>query len=328
MRRLLRSLAGLAKLIWESLRDAIPLLIRLLRRLCALLHAWWRRHRLPERERRRSRDRCVPIHEPAFKRPDPLIYSQQYLMQLGLGVTWDNPDIELFHNGAPVASSALLPDTDYEVVARIWNGSTEAPVVNLPVRFSYLSFGMGTQANAIGDTTVDLGVIGGPNHPAFASKTWHTPSVAGHYCLQVFLDWLDDANPANNLGQENTNVGTSHSPVEFTFELRNPSHERLEYRFETDAYRLPPLVDCSEVDDSEKGERERRAVHDRSRHPVPDGWHVDIAPATPALAPGASVVVTTVVTPPSGFVGRQPINVHAFNRYGLAGGVTLTVEGV
>jgi hypothetical protein len=33
------------------------------------------------------------------------------------------------------------------------------------------------------------------------------------------------------------------------------------------------------------------------------------------------------VTAPDGFVGTQQINIHAFSRYGLAGGVTLQVEG-
>jgi hypothetical protein len=76
-------------------------------------------------------------------RPDPLIYSQQYLMGLGLAVTWDNPDIWLERNGSRVSSHAIEPDTEYEIVARIWNGSTDAPVPLLHVRFSYLSFGGG-----------------------------------------------------------------------------------------------------------------------------------------------------------------------------------------
>ena len=37
--------------------------------------------------------------------------------------------------GAVVASTELEPGATYEVVARIWNGSINAPVVALPVRF-------------------------------------------------------------------------------------------------------------------------------------------------------------------------------------------------
>jgi hypothetical protein len=58
------------RLIWESLRDAIPLLFSLMRQLCAVLRRSCRRRQLPERERRRSPNRCVPINEPAFTRPD------------------------------------------------------------------------------------------------------------------------------------------------------------------------------------------------------------------------------------------------------------------
>lgn len=62
--------------------------------------------------------RCVPINHPAFFRPDPFIYDQYYLAGLGLAVTWDNPDIQLYLNGAPASSSALQPGTTYEVVGR------------------------------------------------------------------------------------------------------------------------------------------------------------------------------------------------------------------
>src|SRR5205809_3325151 len=125
--------------------------------LCAL----WRRlagacrrasaaKRIPVRERRAARGQCTPVRDIAFKRPDPLIYSQPYLMSQGLAVTWDNPDIHLELGGATVPSSSLDPDTEYEVVARIWNGSTQAPAVSLPIRFSYLSFGIGATSTPIG----------------------------------------------------------------------------------------------------------------------------------------------------------------------------------
>jgi hypothetical protein len=35
-----------------------------------------------------------------------------------------------------VSSSDVLPDTEYDIVARVWNGSTDTPVVQLPVYFS------------------------------------------------------------------------------------------------------------------------------------------------------------------------------------------------
>lgn len=327
MKHLLQWFRVHGRLVWESLRDALPLLVKLIAAICAIIRRLCRRCKLSERERRRSPDQCVPINDPAFKRPDPLIYSQFYLMSLGIGITWDNPDIQLFEGNAPVSSSDLKADTDYEIVARVWNNSTEAPVVGLPVRFSYLSFGAGTVSNPISVDHIDLGVKGGANHPAFAKATWHTPP-AGHYCIQVLLDWLDDANPQNNLGQENTTVGKLASPANFTFAQGNPTKERLEYRFEADAYRIPPKNPCRDVQDPAVKKREVMARHDRKKYPLPDGWSVVFSPATPLLAPGTEETISVTVNAPDGFVGTQAINVQAFNRYGLAGGVTLYVEGV
>lgn len=315
------------RLLLVSIFQAIPLLFKLLAALCALIKRCWRRCRLRERERRRAPHRCVPIHEPAYKRPDPLIYDQYYLMSLGLAVTWDNPDIQLFRGGVPVSSDALDPDTDYQVQARVWNGSTEAPVMGLPVHFSFLSFGVQTVSHPIASTAIDLGVPGGPNHPAFATVTWHTPATPGHYCIQTVLDWLDDANPSNNLGQENTNVVKTHSPANFEFALHNPTRERMQYRFETDAYSIPAPPPCSEVKDPAVRRREALARNNRSNFPLPAGWSIAFSPDAPLLAPDAEINVDVTVTPPPGFTGTQAINVHAFNRYGLAGGVTLYVQG-
>jgi hypothetical protein len=111
--------------------------------------------------------------------PDPLIYDQYYLMSLGLPISWENPDISIWLGGAPVAPSGLESDTTYEVVARIWNNSIDAPIAGLQVVFSYLSFGVGTQSNPIGQTTVNLGVKGGPDQPAFAFMPWTTGTRAG-----------------------------------------------------------------------------------------------------------------------------------------------------
>jgi hypothetical protein len=328
MKHLLRWFRVHGRLLWESLRDALPLLFKLIAAMCEIIRRLGRRGKLSERERRRSPDLCVPINDPAFKRPDPLIYSQFYLMSLGLGVTWDNPDIQLFLGGIPVAPSDLKANTDYEVVARVWNNSTEAPVARLPVRFSYLSFGAGIVSHAISIDEVNLGVKGGSNHPAFAKATWRTPPTPAHYCIQVLLEWLDDVNPMNNLGNENTNVGKLSSPANFNFTLGNPTKERLEYRFETDAYRLLPPDPCREAKDPAVRRREAMARHNRNSFPLPDGWSVVFSPATPVLEPGVEETIAVTVNAPADFVGGQAINVHAFSRYGLAGGVTLYVEGV
>jgi hypothetical protein len=99
----------------------------------------------PRREIGRSD--CQPVSSDIYTRPDPFIYDQYYLMAQGIAVSWDNPDIRIELNGQPVDPRDLLPSTTYDIVARIWNNSVDAPVAQLPVRFSYLNFGVGTQSN-------------------------------------------------------------------------------------------------------------------------------------------------------------------------------------
>lgn len=187
---------------------ALPFLQSLLRCVCR------RPLRMGDGGERRPplRTGCQSIPATLYRRPDPLIYAQYHLMAQGLAVTWNNPDVRVERNGAVVSAHALAPATTYDVIATIWNGSTNAPAAYLPVRFSYLTFGVGTTSTTIGTATVDLGVKGSAACPAYARVSWTTPDAPGHYCIQVVLDWLDDANPANNLGQHNVAVQRSASP--------------------------------------------------------------------------------------------------------------------
>lgn len=272
-------------------------------------------------EHRPTSSGCVKINHPAMVRPDPLLYSQQYLKAQGLAVTYDNPDITLFKAGVPVNSSDLDPATAYEVQARIWNNSLEAPVVNMPVHLSYLDFGVGTEPISIGTGTVDVGVKGSPSHPGYVTIPWTTPATPGHYCLQVLLDPVDDLEPSNNLGQENTNVNAAHSPAVFTFSLRNNTRQQRRYRFEVDAYQIPSLPRCDEKPDHSTPLDRHRA----ERHRIPAGFTVQIEPPIPVLDPETQILMTVTVDPPAEFVGRQNININAFHDLGFAGGVTLTV---
>jgi hypothetical protein len=115
-----------------------------------------------------------PVHVPAtiYKRPDPLLYSQAWLTARGLAVTWDNPDISVFEIQGPsippkpVSPHALSPSRAHLIRVHIWNGSVEAPAVNLLVRFWYLSFGIGTLRTFIGEMLVpDLPVKGAAGLP-------------------------------------------------------------------------------------------------------------------------------------------------------------------
>ena len=288
--------------------------------ICALL-AYVFRFTLGEKKPAHRNCVCPP----ALKQPDPFLYSQQYLLSLGLPVTWDNPDIYIYQGNTLVDPHNLEANTDYTVVARIWNNSPDVPVINLKVYFSYLSFGMGTQSNPIGVTTVDLAAKGLPGCPAFAYMKWTTPSTLGHYCLQVLLEPPDDSNWLNNLGQRNTDVTQAHSPALFTFAVGNhvsPRPRRV--TFEVDCYAIPPLLPCAPVIEARASPRSISKI----APPVPAGWSVALIPSALTLAPGQEHEVKAEITPPAGFKGVAPFNVTARDDIGLVGGVTLLVEAV
>jgi len=274
------------------------------------------------------------VPEWAFRQPDPLIYSQEWLLARGLAVTWQNPDIHLESPAAPgvaVDSSALAADTIYRVFARVWNGSVDAPVAKLPVEFSYLDFGIGGTSVAIDSDEVDLHVKGAVGTPAIASVDWRTPPTPGHYCLQVRLVWPHDADPGNNMGQHNVDVKPLNSPTAtFRVPLRNHKRRPLRMRLQADGYVLPRLDPCPPERDPERDERRVRARHGRHAHPVPEGWAVNLGHAADGieLRPGESVELTIDVTAPDGFSGRRAVNVNGFAGERLIGGVTLIAEGV
>jgi hypothetical protein len=317
--------------------QAIPAAFRALKRWCRT-----RENNDKEgRSGRISQYRCEPITERAFVRPDPFLYSQEYLSGLGLAVTWDNPDFAIFDAGAAVASHELQPDVAYEVVVRVWNNSIDGPAIAMPVHLSYLEFGAGTISHDIATTSLDVGVKGSAACPAFARFTWRTPPTAGHYCLQARLDPVDDTNTANNLGQHNTDVVEAHSPAIFDFLLRNATTSAHAYEFLVDSYKLQELPDCRgrvvvrrggprfEFKNLEATERRDPNLVSRGSHPLPSGWRVDVTPSNPTLAPGVVVPISVVAEPPPDFVGKQTINIHAIYRIAsgerVAGGVTVTV---
>ena len=312
---ILLALSLLVVLVWILARRGFPCI------LCDLLGP----HK-PQfgPDRAPPRRGTIRIPSDVYKRPDPMIYSQQHLMAEGLSVTWDNPDIWLetvgsggLPSGTMVPSHQLSADTDYFIIARIWNGSVEAPAINLPVEFSFLTFGIGTVSTPIGLDRVDLPAKGVAGCPAFARTKWHTPTTPGYYCLQVRLVWPDDAEPGNNLGQENTDVKALNSPhAAFTFPVRNDSGARRVLRLEADFYRLAQRPLCG--GDAPRGSnphlspaeiaRQRasaRSEHGRGRFPLPAGWNVKLAPPELQLGPGEQGTVTVDVTAPDQFVGAQ-----------------------
>lgn len=282
-----------------------------------------------QRPRRKSgRSDCQPVSSDNYRRPDPLIYDQYYLMAQGIAVSWDNPDIRIELNGQPVDPHDLLPSTSYDIVARIWNGSADAPVAQLPVRFSYLSFGIGTQSNTIpGEVVVDLGVKGSANCPAYARHSWTTPNTPGHYCLQVDFTWSDDANPSNNLGQQNTDVRPLQSPnAQFAFVVGNQGRAAERLTLRADGYVIPELGPCGAADGASAIRAWRIASQRADDQVIPAGWKVAITPFTLEVGPGEERTVTVDVVAPDGFSGAQQFNINAFDGARLVGGVTLTAH--
>lgn len=346
---------------WTSLAVLLRGLGRLGPTLASFSHAV--RRSLTRQQSPSGDSCCLPLPPSEYKRADPLLYSQFYLMAQGLAVTWNNPDITLYDEGGdPVDSGGLLPARDYRVVVRIWNNSYDAPAIGLPVNLSMLSFGIGTSASGVGATTVNLGVKGSSHCPAYATFIWRTPDTPGHYCLQVLLDWSDDANPDNNLGQENTQVGEMHSPATFTLSVHNDAGIARDFELETDCYDLRSTRPCSEplierprpgglgprhllpadrlrvggmsrLEESRRRWDATRQVHSYGGFAVGDEWRVTIDPPRLRLEPGASEDVRVSIERVAGdFSGQQRFNVHGFATDGtgdrtLAGGVTLIVAG-
>lgn len=276
------------------------------------------------------------VHLPStiYKKPDPLIYSQYFLLAQGLAASWDNPDIRLTELPAPdgtmvfVPSNSLAPNHVYRIHALVHNGSLESPCVGMPVAFSYLTFGIGTISTPIGATAINLAVKGAIGEPSEAFVDWLTPATPGHYCIQVLLIWPDDSQPLNNLGQENTDVKKLNSPkATFQFPLRNDAAVTRTFHLEVDTYPPPIPPACPDVGRGGIRQWDHLAAHRRAAHPLPPSWSVDLSPAGELmLRPGEEVQITAVVNVPEILTVPRPINVHAFADDILAGGVTLYVQ--
>lgn len=265
---------------------------------------------------------CTHVAHPAFRRADPMIYDQYYLMSLGLAVSWQNPDIQILENGVPVTSAYdLQPATTYTIRATIYNASTTGVVCDMPVEFSYLSFGAGTVSNPIPGPypTVSLGVKGTPEGIATAELDWTTPATPGHYCIQVSFSWPDDLNPGNNLGQENTQVVQAASPAPLSFQLRNAHRVRRQFRFEADTFQLLPPPPCPATEPVQQR-------NSRAAHPLPPGWSLQLTPETAVLEPDEEITVNGVIDAPDSFHGTAPVNIQVFSDAGLAGGMTVLVS--
>jgi hypothetical protein len=225
-----------------AIRILIKLLIGWLMSFFRILLLLCRRWRATQERRRRHkwRVRCHTYPSDQWVRPDVYIYSQTWLMSQGIAVVWNNPDIELQHAGVPVPSNQLQPDKEYDLVARVHNRSISSPAIGVGVSFVYRNWGIGGGWIPIGQTKVDVSVVGGSQNPALARVKWHTPATPGHYCIRCILAPPDDLNWADNEGQENTDVvDVSPGDPDFRIPVYNDTDQELSVVLQADAYRLP-----------------------------------------------------------------------------------------
>lgn len=278
--------------VWAALLRALFLpvvfLVATLFRLLRLLVRLWRARSFYPEE---SDDGCPPIPEALVRRPDPCIYSQKLLLEQGLPVTWNNPDIWIAPAADPAAvmpdSYHLTEDTDYLVTVRVHNASTDA-ALGVRVRLRHRSWGFNVpdlrpvETDGAGQEVsrfVDVAPMGS----SLTVFHWHTdalpPGEVKHYCLQASLEHPLDVNPANNVGQENTNVYAANpghvtpgEVVDVTIPLFNPDRFRQAVRFEATMYRV---------------DHARRHVLRLDPNPGYRRWHLDerIANIVPTLHP-------------------------------------------
>jgi hypothetical protein len=150
----------------------------------------------------------------------------------------------------------------------------------------------------------------------------------------VELNWIDDANPLNNLGQENVDIKKLNSPnATFVFPVRNTSARPRHIALRADAYTIPAKMPCSAGRITENRAdgtvvaRDRYARHRQALHPLPAGWTVEFpGGAAFDLRPGEERDVTAKITATDDFVGTQAINLNAVDGLELIGGVTLYVH--
>jgi hypothetical protein len=343
----LRLIRWFLRLIYGMLVGALVDFIRLaVRWICAAITYC----RVRDKGPREPHHRCITLPPELYQRPDPYLYSQSYLMALGIAVTWDNPDIWLERGGVQVNSYDLIGDTDYTVVVQIWNGSFFAPAPGLLVNLSARDFGVNGQEVSVGSAVTDLPVRAAPGHPAIVRIPWHTPP-SGHHCLQATLVWADDANAANNMGQENTDVRrvpAGHS-ARLTVPVRNTRPEAMALKLAVSGYEIPaqPLPSRGKPERrmSTPGVRMRaisrpgRATRDQvdaviqqnriGAFPPDPAWNAQLSETGMRLAPGETGTVDlTVVAPATAPAGaRQRFTLSAHDERGaVVGGVTLAVE--
>jgi hypothetical protein len=337
-------LLAIFKAVWNIIVEIPVSFLEVFQLLWRILLQLIEKLRHPDRED--PQRCCLPIPAGVWIAPDAYLYSQSYLMSLGMAVIWDNPDVILTDSGgAVVGSHDLKPLTKYRVTATIHNRSAQGPAPGMPVVFTLLTFGAGgTTRQSIGTDTINLPVRAAPGEPALASVAWTTPSVPGHYCIQIEAVWPTDANPLDNIGQHNTVVRAVNKgelivlPVPVMHFLQG----RTQLKARLDSYVLPqhPLRrrvrEASSSRSIKAGETDAAflkrlvAANSPDLFPRPADWNAALSHTQLPLEEGAEAMVELKATVPAAAVSgsEQRFNVTVSEEYtGKAvGGVTVILQ--
>jgi hypothetical protein len=275
--------------------------------------------------KRRGDQGCIYIPGRIINRPDPCIYDQFLLMQLGLPVTWDNPDFAILLGGVKQYTYGLTANTTYDVAITVHNSSREKPALGTTVKVVWMEFGAGGPVTTpIATVVTDVPVWPGTS---VVHVPWTTPLAPGHYCLQAQLSHPDDGNPANNLGQNNTQVYAAHSQVKEQIRIFNKylgapaiigrdrqTRPRNHVEITVDGYvfkdgvgkNLDPMTTFA---------------------PRPAAWPAGVMPAAFDFGPDEPYRdVTLIIDAPNGPGPAEVFNVIAKQDGTPLGGVTVTVE--
>lgn len=312
--------------------------------------------------------KCRTYPSDLLLRPDVYIYSQKWLMSQGMAVTWNNPDVVLRKksDGTIADSHNLLSNTLYDIEINVHNRSTMAPAMGVKVECMARSWGInGPEMTPIGDTVVDVSVLGGSRNPATAIIPWTTPAAQGHYCLQVNLTPPDDILWEDNEGQENTNVKSPNpgpgEQMKFKIPLFNDTNKGKKLIINHDSYILPekpvPItkekakaivgkvmvrqgylsvlyrpqkpVTIKMREERTKRQNEVTNANKAGKFPSPKKWNARINNNDVLIPKNSKKNVTfSVIVPSDAKSGDvQSFNVFANDEYGRPiGGVTLIVK--
>lgn len=258
---------------------------------------------------------CLPIPAGVWLQPDAYLYSQRYLMSLGLAVIWDNPDVTLTDGaGNIIGSHDLLPATSYRVSALIHNKAADAPAPRLLVSFTLLSFGAGGSVRqGIGAVPIDLPVRAAPGEPTLASLVWTTPPTPGHYCIEIEAVWPDDKFPPDNVGQHNTVIRQARhgEQVHVQVPVGHTLQGVTRLRVQLDSYQLPerPLLRTVREDTAALAKR-IVAANNPDRFLADPSWDAALSTRELELEAGGSASVGfDAKVPASAAIGSvQPID--------------------